>query len=260
MKTQIWTLAVCVSIAFTSHPQTAYSQEAVALPVNPPSLNPIDPASLKDAPAFGVSGPVSKPQDAAATESPETPGTVWIPKLRVVLVTSMSEQTEVLVQTFGTNENPDLFPSDKPRPVMQKTTRTIDRPSQSSVILNCDDVNVEAVSSENDKLTYRFSCKGRALLSIDGYTVSGDSISASEGKLTVTNAVIKSKQATMSSETMILQLPILAVQVGAANARDFLKPTPDRISADRPFKTPDSDEADKPYHKGQPFPDSDLSY
>jgi len=249
MKIQTWTLGICVLITFALHRQVANGQEAATLQLSPPSLNPIDPAALNAAPAFGDSGPVSKPPYVPATEPAETVGTRWIPKLRVVLVTSMNEQTEVLVHTFGRNGNLSAFPSDGPRPVVQKTTRTIDMPSQSSVILTCDDVNVQVVSSENDKLTYSFSCKGKAVLSIDGYTVSGDSISASEGTLTVTNAVIKSDQATMTSEKMMLQLPILAVQVGAANAHVFLKPTPDPISANGQLKTPDIFGADQPFDR-----------
>jgi len=260
MKIKTWAFSICFLITFAAHRQVATGQEAATLQLSPPSLNAVDPAALNAAPAFGDSGPVAKSPIVLATESSDTAGTQWIPKLRVVLVTSMSEQTEVLVHTFGTNGNLTAFPSDGPRPVVQKTTRTIDMPSQSSVILTCDDVNVEAVSSEHDKLTYSFSCKGKAVLSIDGYTVSGDSISASEGTLTIINAVIKSDQATMTSEKMILQLPILAVQVGAANASDFLKPTPDPIGAKGRSKTGDTFETEKPYDRDLTFPNEDLSF
>jgi len=245
MKTQTWTFSVCVLIIFVLHRQAPAGQEATPVQVSPSSLNPVDPAALNAAPVFGDSGPVLKPQNSAA-ESSETAGTTWIPKLRVVLVTSMSEQTEVLVHTFGTSPNSSMFPPGERRPVVQKSTRTIQMPSQSSVVLTCDDVNVEAVSTENGDLIYSFSCKGKASLSIDGYTVSGDSVSASEGKVIVTNAVVKSNQATMTSEKMILKLPILAVQVGAADPSDFLKPTPDPISADPRAKTQDTIEPDKP--------------
>ena len=249
MKIQTWTFGICVSLAVALHTPATLAQQQNVPPSSLPSLNAIDPAALNAPPAFGDSGPVPKPPHVRATESTEAAGTRWIPKLRVVLVTAMSEQTEVLVHTFGTNGSPARYFSNGLEPVVQKTTRTINMPSQSSVILNCDDVNVEAVSSTNDKLTYSFSCKGKAVLSIDGYTVSGDSISASEGTLTITNAVIKSDQATMTSEKMVLQMPILAVQVGAASAADFLKPTPDPVGANGELKNRDRFEPDNPYDR-----------
>ncbi len=241
MTIRTWTLSTCVLILVAWQAQrTSTGQERSALPSSPPAVNPIDPAALNAAPAFGDSGPVSKLPNVSAQESSDTASTTWIPKLRVVLVTSMSDKAVALVHRLETIEDRGVFPSDVSRPAVQKTTRTIDVPSRSSVILTCDDVSVEVISSENDKLTYSFSCKGKAVLSMNGCTVSGDSISASEGTLTITNAVVKSDQATMSSEKMILRLPILAVEVGAANAHDFLKPTADPIGAGDRFESPRS--------------------
>ena len=230
MSVQKLTFGICVVSVLAWHGLTASAQESPSLPTLPPAINPVDPAALDDPPAFGDSGPVKKPKGpVAAQEPPAAEGTTWIPKLRVVLVTSVSNQTEVTGYTIPSN-NPFESVSDETPPVVRTTTHLIDRPSQKSVILTCDDVKVEALSAGSGTLTYSFSCKGKAVLTIDGYTVTGDSISASDGKLTITNAVIKSDQATITSEKMDLQLPILGVHVGAANSSDFLKPTPDPIN------------------------------
>jgi|GEM_PF-1125078 len=230
MNVQEWTFGIWVVSVLTWHGVTAAAQESPSLPIASPAINPIDPAALNAAPAFGDSGPVSKPAEPVVIhDSPAAEGTTWIPKLRVVLVTSMSHQTEVTGYAIPFNA-PLVSPTDKTPSAVRKITHMIDKPSQKSVILTCDDVNVEAVSSEKGEPTYSFACKGKAVLTIDSFTVTGDSISASEGKLTITNAVIKSDQATMISEKLELQLSILGVQVGAANPSDYLKPTPDPIN------------------------------
>ncbi len=244
MNVQEWTFGIWVVSVLAFHGVMAPAQESPSLPIPSPAINPIDPAALIAAPAFGDSGPVSKPAEPVVIlDSPAAEGTTWIPKLRVVLVTSVSNQTEVTGYTIPFND-PFAPAPDKTPPAVRKITHMIDKPSQKSVILTCDDVNVEAVSSEDGILTYSIACKGKAVLTIDSFTVTGDTISASEGKLTITNAVIKSDQATMTSEKMVLQLPILGVQVGAQDASDFLKPTPDPINGTHRHN------ADKPYSRG----------
>lgn len=255
MTTQKWILGFGVLAALHCHSLSAPAQEPTFLPPGSPAINPIDPAALNDAPTFGDSGPVTKPAELdAKVDASLEKRTTWIPKLQVVLVTFASSQTEVTAHPIPSNISFLPGPDTQGR-VVHKTTHLINVPSQKSVTLVCDDVNVEAASGENGELTYSFSCKGKAMLTFHGYTVTGDSISSSEGTLTITNAVIKSEQATMTSESLVLQLPIVGVQVGATNPSDFLNPSPDVIGGAAQKSEPARKEsvyfeADKPYDRG----------
>lgn len=261
MTVQQSVIGVAAMAALLLHTVAARAQDPPRFPSDPPIANPIDPAALNAPPAFGDSGPVAKPDATISTvnshaisNSPGDQGTTWIPKLRVVLVTSVSEQTAVTVDTYSSNEN-TFFTPDNPQPVVRKTTIMVNRPSEQSVVLTCDDVHVEASSGENGDVTYRFSCKGKAMLTFHGYTVTGDSISSSEGELAIKNAVIQNDQVTMTSENLVMQLPIFGVQVGATNPSDFLKPIPDVIGGAAQPSKPVREESvrfedDKPYDRG----------
>lgn len=182
---------------------------ATAQQPNPLSANPIDPASLNAPPAFGDSAPVEKKHVETPTlrssplESFEVAVTVWKPKLRVVLVTKSGTLDKPLpyhrsaaLGDFETDEPVQLANAPKFAP------NKIVAPVQPFATLMCDEVTVDAKASETGELAYSVSCKGKVLLKIDDYTVTGDSISSVEGKLTITNAVFKSDKATLTAEKM----------------------------------------------------------
>jgi len=249
MVNRILVLAVCVTAIVTLNARSATSQQPKPLPANPvianPVIaNPVDPASLNAPPAFGDSAPVErKPvkavtQELAPQETAPLMETEWKPKLRVVLLTKAGSldapvpfQRNEKSQNFFSDDSDDFVP---PPNDVKRTTNRMTAPKQSFAILMCDEVNVDAKASEAGELVYSFSCKGKVILNIDDYTVTGDSISSPEGKLTITNAVVKSDKATLTAEKMQIQLPILGVRVepdspDPIGSSGSLGPVPDAI-------------------------------
>ena len=230
----------CAAAIVLLNAQSATAQQPKPLPANPVIANPIDPASLNAPPAFGDSAPVEKkPVELPAlksepSESSEVAVTIWKPKLRVVLLTKSGTLDKPLP-----NHRPEEFPTfltpDGVVPLPNTAKRTSNKmtaPGQPFATLMCDEVTVEAKASETGELAYSVSCKGKAILKIDDYTVTGDSISSDEGKLTITNAVVKSEKATLTAEKMQIQLPILGVRVEPNSAapngsRDSLQQDPE---------------------------------
>ena len=214
-------LCICLTAIVLLNARSAKAQQSKPLPANPVIANPIDPASLNAPPAFGDSAPVEKkPVELPAlksepSESSEVAVTIWKPKLRVVLLTKSGTLDKPLP-----NHRPEEFPTfltpDGVVPLPNTAKRTSNKmtaPGQPFATLMCDEVTVEAKASETGELAYSVSCKGKAILEIDDYTVTGDSISSDDGKLTITNAVVKSEKATLTAEKMQIQLPILGVRV-----------------------------------------------
>ena len=231
----------CAAAIVLLNAQSATAQQPKPLPANPVIANPIDPASLNAPPAFGDSAPVEKkPVELPAlksepSESSEVAVTVWKPKLRVVLVTKSGALDKPLPYHRSLDDFPTFFTPDEVVPLPNTAKRTAQKmtaPGQPFATLMCDEVTVEAKASETGELAYSVSCKGKAILKIDDYTVTGDSISSDEGKLTITNAVVKSEKATLTAEKMQIQLPILGVRVEPNSAapngsRDSLQQDPE---------------------------------
>ena len=231
---------------------SATAQQPKPLPANPVIANPIDPASLNAPPAFGDSAPVEKKpvatpnQELAPVESSAVVGTEWKPKLRVVLVTKSGTPDKSLPyrareesQIFFSDDSVSLPSVSLPKDV-KRTANKPTAPEQPFAILTCDEVTVDAKASASGELAYSFSCKGKVILEIDDYTVTGDSMSSDEGKLTITNALVKSNKATLTAEKMQIQLPIFGVRVESNSAepnggRDSLQPVPDAIDVPPAF-------------------------
>ena len=218
----ILVIGVGVAAIILLNARAATAQQPKPLPVSPVIANPIDPASLNAPPAFGDSAPVEKKPVERPTlksetfESSEVAVTVWKPKLRVVLVTKSGTLDKPLPYHRSLDDFPTFFTPDEVVPLPNTAKRTAQKmtaPGQPFATLMCDEVTVEAKASETGELAYSISCKGKAILKIDDYTVTGDSISSDEGKLTITNAVVKSEKAILTAEKMLIQLPILGVQV-----------------------------------------------
>ncbi len=226
-----------------------------------PKASPIDPASLQDAPAFGDSGPVQiepksrleeappaaatspaaekadwKPKSRleeappAAATSPAAENADWKPKFYVELTTLVDVMvTERAAADYG-------FPQ-LPEAAEKRTIQKIVREVKSfNTFLQCDDINVEANADESGKLTYSFACKGKAILKIDGSTITGSSISSSNGVLTISNGVIElGGQSIVTAEKLQLTLPVYGVKVATAGQQpvpgrageEFLQPVPD---------------------------------
>ncbi|MEJ7592108.1 MAG: hypothetical protein WKF77_11200 [Planctomycetaceae bacterium] len=220
MVTRIPVLAVCVAAIVMLNSRSATAQQPKPLPANPVIADPVDPASLTDPPAFGDSAPVEKKpvetptQELALPDSSAVAETEWKPKLRVVLVTKAGS-LDVPVPYHRNNKSQSFF-SDDLGPSYNAGERAANKMIANEppfAILKCDEVTVDAKASETGILAYSFSCKGKVMLQIDDYTVTGDSISSDEGKLTITNAVVKSNKATLTAEKMQIQLPIFGVRV-----------------------------------------------
>ena len=246
MVTRILVLAVCVAAIVMLNARSATAQQPKRLPANPVITNPIDPALLNAPPAFGDSAPVeTKPvetptQDLPLSESSVLAEQKWQPKLRVVLVTKARSLGAPVPN--HRNDKSQTFFSDDVVPLPSGVNRTANRtnaPPQSFASLMCDEVTVDAKATETGELAYSISCRGKVMLQIDDYTVTGESISSDEGKLTITNAVVKSNKATLTAEKMQVQLPIFGVRVEPNSAephsaelnggRDSLQPIPDDI-------------------------------
>ncbi len=252
MVNRILVLAVCVSANVLLNARSATAQQPKPLlPANPVIANPVDPASLNAPPAFGDSAPVEKKpveipvQELAPPESPAVATTEWKPKLRVVLLTKAGSLDAPV--PYQRNEKSEYFFSDDPDDFVpppndvKRTTNKMTAPKQPFAILMCDEVTVDVKASETGELAYSISCKGKVKLQIDDYTVAGDSISSDEGKLTITNAVVKSHKATLTAEKMQIQLPIFGVRVEPDavepnGSSDSLEQIPD----DAPYAFPPS--------------------
>ena len=250
MVTRILVLAVCVSANVLLNARSATAQQPKLVPANPVIANPIDPASLNAPPAFGDSAPVDKKplesptQELSPAESSAVAETEWKPKLRVVLVTKAGTLDAPVPyhraeksQSFFSDDPDDFVP---PPNDVKRTTNKMTAPKQPFAILMCDEVTMDAKASETGELAYSFSCKGKVILKIDDYTVTGDSISSDEGKLTITNAVVKSNKATLTAEKMQIQLPIFGVRVEPNSAEpngssDSLEQIPDADDAPLAF-------------------------
>ncbi len=242
MVTRILLFAVCVSANVLPNARSATAQQPKPLSANPVIANPIDPASLNAPPAFGDSAPVEKKpvetptEGLAAPKSTAAVETEWKPKLRVVLVTKSGTPDKSL--PYRAREESQGFFSDDSVSLPKDVKRTANKPTapeQPFAILTCDEVTMDAKASASGELAYSFSCKGKVILEIDDYTVTGDSMSSDEGKLTITNAVVKSNKATLTAEKMQIQLPIFGVRVEPDSAepdggRDSLQLVPDAIS------------------------------
>ncbi len=236
---------VCAFVIVMQSAPSATAQQPKPLPANP-VIDPIDPASLNAPPAFGDSAPVETPTQELAL--PPSAGDVeleWKPKLRVVLVTKAGTLARPV--PYHRSAASGDFELDKPVPspnAAKRTANTMTAPKQPFAILMCDEVTVDAKASETGELAYSVSCKGRVLLKIDDYTVTGDSISSDEGKLTITNAVVKSSKATLTAEKMQIQLPIFGVKVEPDSAEpgssDSLKKIPDDMFDAPPVDFPPS--------------------
>jgi len=219
MANRILILGACVTAIVTLNARNATAQQAKPLPANPVIADPVDPASLNAPPAFGDSAPVEKKpvkaltQELAPQETPPVMETEWKPKLRVVLVTEAA--TLGNPRSYDRVGDAPWFRSDSlvPNTVNPTANNRMVVHAQPFAILMCDEVTMDAKASETGELIYSVSCKGKVVLKIDHYTVTGDSMSSDEGKLTITNAVVKSNKATLTAEKMQIQLPILGVRV-----------------------------------------------
>ena len=221
MVKRILVIGVCASAIVLLNARSATAQQPKTLPANPVIADPVDPASLNAPPAFGVSAPVEKKpvetpiQEPKLLESPAAAETVWKPKLRVVLVTKSGTLDKPLPY-HRPDDSPTFFTPDEGVPLPNTAKRTANKmtaPVQPFATLICDEVTVDAKASATGELAYSVSCKGKVILKIDDYTVTGDSISSDEGKLIITNAVVKSDKATLTAEKMQILLPILGVRV-----------------------------------------------
>lgn len=243
MVTRMLVFGVCVAAIVMPNARSATAQQPKLRPANPVVANPIDPASLNAPPAFGDSAPVEKKHVDAPTlqpgplESPVADETEWKPKLRVVLVTKSGTLAKSPPYHRGEESRP-FFTPDEGVPLPNARNRPANKtssPESPLVILTCDEVTVDAKASETGELVYCVSCKGKVILQIDDYTVTGNSISSVEGKLTITNAVVKSNKATLTAEKMQIQLPILGVRVEPVStepnsSRDSLESIPNAIN------------------------------
>jgi hypothetical protein len=230
-------LVCCVSVMALLNVASVMAQELKPLPASP-QANPIDPSSLNAAPAFGESAPVRKPQaDSAANElPPEHPTAIveseWQPKFRVVLITTGFPHDKVApvnqLAVPGFFESPDPLT----RNAIRRMGNDVITAPQASAILMCDDVAVDAKTSEFGQLVYAFSGKGKVRLEIDDYTVNGDSVSSKDGQLHIANAVVTSRMAKLSAENLQISLPIVGVRVESGSTKpddqmEALKPKPD---------------------------------
>ena len=178
---------VCAfAIVMLSSP-SATAQQPKPLPANPGTANPVDPAALNAPPAFGDSAPVEKKPVATPTEelplqeSAPVAETEWKPRLRVVLVTKAATLDKSGLDDRGGDAPP--YGPGLPLPnTAKRTANKMAAPVQPFATLMCDDVTVDAKASETGELAYSVSCKGKVMLKIDDYTVTGDSISSVEGK------------------------------------------------------------------------------
>ncbi len=184
-----------------------------------PVASPFPEEALAAPPAFGVPGPEA-PNAAARAEAATAhdAGIPWHPKLHVTLRTKPVEDSTVEV----TAVDPDGT----------RHRRTVQAPNGSDfnfVILRCDDIDVDVETREEGTPAYSFSCKGRAVITVGGNTISADSISSGDGTLTINNAVVDMfSQTTLRSEKMTLELPVFSVNI-SSTADAPLKPLPDPI-------------------------------
>lgn len=205
---------------------------AQELPIS--SANPIPEEALKEAPSFGGSRPADSPQvlpaDEKLTPPSDTATTEWKPTLVVKL----------RIQQPGTpHEETFKIPSPDASPFQPASiARTSDK---NCAILKCDDVQVEVTTDEKGTPAYSFTCKGKAVLSVSGNTITADSITTVDGKLSATNAVIEMPNRTfVRSDKLTLELTIFEIEVKSAE-EEVQKPkttadsSPRFFNGDEPF-------------------------
>lgn len=84
------------------------------------------------------------------------------------------------------------------------------------VPLKCDDIKVDVTANEDGIPSYNFSCKGKAVLTISGNHVSGDSMTSANGTIVINNATFQMPDGiTMTSAKLSLSLPIIGISVGS---------------------------------------------
>ncbi len=214
-KCLIWTAAfIClVTIIYVAR---LSAQDAVN-----PATSPFPEEALAAPPAISVLSPEA-PNAAPRTEAARAHDAevTWQPKLQVTLRTKPVGDSTVEV----TAVDPDGT----------RHRRTVQAPNGSDfnfVILKCDDIDVDVETREDGTPAYSFSCKGRAVITVGGNTISADSISSSDGTLIINNAVVEMfNQTTLRSEKMTLEIPMFSVSISSTAAAP-LKPVPDPIGA-----------------------------
>lgn len=205
---------------------------AQQLPIS--SANPIPEEALKDAPSFGGSRPADSPQVVPADEKSTPPSdnatAEWKPRLMVKL--RIQQLGTPHVETFRI-PSPDASPF---QPASIASTS-----DKNCAILKCDDVQVEVKANVEGTPAYSFTCKGKAVLLVSGNTITADSITTVDGKLSATNAVIEMPNKTfVRSDKLSLELTIIEIEVKSA-VEEVQKPkttadsSPRFFNGDEPF-------------------------
>ncbi len=165
--------------------------------------NPIPEAALQAPPGFGGSRPVDAPQLPAVDGSkmaPEPVAVEWKPKLIVKLAIQPRGAPKA---TSGTSEI---------QPAGLFTT-----PANNEATLKCDDVQVDVKTDDSGMPVYSFHCKGKAILSVSGNTITADSITTVDRKLSASNAVIEMPNGIIvRSDKLTLELTIFEIEVKSA--------------------------------------------
>ena len=205
---------------------------AQQLPIS--SANPIPEEAMKEAPSFGGSRPADSPQVVPADEKSTPPSdnatAEWKPRLMVKL--RIQQPGTPHVETFR-NPSPDASPF-QPASIASTNERNF-------AILKSDDVQVEVTTDEKGTPAYSFTCKGKAVLLVSGNTITADSITTVDGKLSATNAVIEMPNKTfVRSDKLSLELTIIEIEVKSA-VEEVQKPkttadsSPRFFNGDEPF-------------------------
>lgn len=205
---------------------------AQELPIS--SANPIPEEALKEAPSFGGSRPADSPQVLPADEKSkplsDTTTAEWKPKLMVKLRIQQPGTAQVETIRFP---RPDASPF-QPASIASTNERNF-------AILKSDDVQVEVTTDEKGTPVYSFTCKGKAILSVSGNTITADSITTVDGKLSATNAVIEMPNKTfICSDKLTLELTIFEIEVKSAEEevqkqKMAAESAPEFLNGDEPF-------------------------
>lgn len=199
----------------------------------PISANPIPEEALKEAPSFGGSRPADSPQalpaDEKSTPLSDTATAEWKPRLVVKL----------RIQQPGTTQEETIrFPRPDASPFQPASNASTNE--RNFAILKSDDVQVEVTTDEKGTPAYSLTCKGKAVLSVSGNTITADSITTVDGKLSATNAVIEMPNETIvRSDKLTLELTIFEIEVKSAG-EEVQKPKTTAESAPRFFNGDDS--------------------
>lgn len=203
---------------------------AQELPIS--SANPIPEEALKEAPSFGGSRPADSPQVLSADEKSTVPSDTataeWKPTLVVKLRIQQPGTAQVETIRFP---RPDASPF---QPASIASTS-----DKNCAILKCDDVQVEVKANDEETPVYSLTCKGKAILSVSGNTITADSIATVDGKLSATNAVIEMPNKTfVRSDKLSLELTIIEIEVKSA-VEEVQKPKTTADSSPRFFNGDD---------------------